>query len=207
MATKNPTKKVLIDDVKYVSIEPNKYTGTVIYGELGESVGTLGLTNKINHRVEYDASATEHPYSYNFEGDSADSDTNPYIMFSSSGFGSDSKRSIAIGSVKDGIASLNGDVNRDTVGVNSGNEFKYNAGNMAIESGYNDTDVYTGGINSTYQDNEGNWWRVDEVDDKGNITSKTKIEGEADTYNTSNTMSKTMNYYKVTVKPMDVREL
>lgn len=203
----NPaTKETKITGDKFTAIDTWNYSGKCIYGNVGDTPsGNENLTNKLNHRVIYDPNATEDPYSYNFEGDGGDDDCEKFIMYTRSGFGSDTRRGLDIGTSSDGkLYRLNGDVNRDSLNTDGGNEFRYNFGNT-LE--YSDADVLKaeldgGGIISGYmkatENGNNKYYKVDG-------DNKTEI-ALTDDYNTSNTMTKTMNDLQATVKPMAIRD-
>lgn len=205
----NPsTNNVIIDSDKFTAIDTWHYKGKCIYGNVGTAPSeNADLVSKLNHRTIYDPTAEENPYSYAFEGDGGDDDCEKFIMFTQSGFGSDTRRGVQIGVSSDGVAYvLNGDTNRDNLNTSGGNEFRYNFGNVA--ESYSDADLLqseldSGGIVSGYT----------RVDDSGNVkyykvdTDGTTTEVDlSDDYNTSNTMTKTMNYLQATVKPMAIRD-
>ena len=198
----NPTKVTKITGDKFTAIDVNHYTGKCIYREVGESPSeNVDLVSKLNHRVLYDPEDKENPYSYNFEGDGGDDNCEKSIMITNSGVGSETRRGVFIGVSEDGKNyKLNGDTNRDNLNSDGGNEFRYNYGN-SLE--YSDADVLkaeldSGGYKSGYMLSNGKYYIVDG-------DSKTEID-LADDYNTSNTMTKTMNELQATVKPMAIRD-
>lgn len=201
--TINPSNNVNIKSVDFVSIDVSGYTGKSVYGKVGEKATgkSSSLTSKLNYRTEYDpddklgtGADPKHPYVYIKE-----TDDTYYRIEQTLNMGSatvNDKRQIYIGSKnEDGTRELNGNTNIDDIYVD---DFYYNFGNSER---YSDHDL---GIDS----------KSGALIQTGSHTIKhPKEDGTeeeiklTDDLNTSNTMTKTMDYYNVVVKPMNARDL
>jgi hypothetical protein len=199
--TVNPTSAVEVTD-DLLTIDINSYGKDTTYGVLGEKVivGSDGETtsqSKLNHIIT-GKGTDDDKYKYSYENDT-DSQVNAYqyISKTKNGRETDSKRNMTV-SVRDSDGNdlnLNGDTNTDSLGTNGGNEFKYNAGNLANE--YSDYDE-KGSIISTTKDEDGTthyYVGSDEV----------SFDTGTDAFNTSDTLSGSFDHYNTVVKPLSLR--
>jgi hypothetical protein len=193
---KNPTKEVKIEK-DILAIDIGGVSKSLVYGDLGKIAdGSTSIINKLNYTTEYtyNEETGDAYYTYNKE-----TDDTYYKIEQTPNMGSatvNDKRQIDIGSKKKVgnkiVRILDGNKNIDDIYVD---DFYYNFGNSER---YSDHDL---GIDS----------KSGALIQTGSHTIKHPETGEeiklTDDLNTSNTMTKTMDYYNVVVKPMYARDL
>lgn len=192
MATKNPTEEVKIKK-DILTIDIGGVGKSLVYGNLGEIAdGSTNIINKLNYTTKYNQETKD--YTYNKE-----TDDTYYKIEQTPNMGSatvNDKRQIDIGSKNEnGTRELNGNTNIDNINVD---DFYYNFGNSERYSDYDlGIDSKSGALiqtGSTILKHK----KEDGTEEEIKLT---------DNLNTSNTMTKTMDYYNVVVKPMYARDL